>query len=54
LLYLSKEYLKNSLGKSIKYIELNKEMTDEFNNLKLEDYTCINKSPYKGAFTCLL
>ena len=44
------EYLKNSLGKSIKYIELNKEMTDEFNNLKL-DYTydgyCFNEKGYE-------
>lgn len=30
------EYLKNSLDNSIKYIELNKEMIDEFKNLKLE------------------
>ena len=44
------EYLKNNLGKSIKYIELNKEMTDEFKNLKLEytyDGYCFNEMGYR-------
>lgn len=44
------EYLKNSLGKSIKYIELNKKMTDEFKNLKLEytyDGYHFNEEGYK-------
>ena len=44
------EYLKNSLNKSIKYIELNKEMVDDFKNLKLEytyDGYHFNEEGYK-------
>ncbi|WP_339013996.1 acylneuraminate cytidylyltransferase [Fusobacterium animalis] len=44
------EYLKNNLDESIKYIELNKEMIDEFKNLKLEytyDGYHLNEVGYK-------
>ena len=44
------EYLKNNLDKSIKYIEVNKYMTDDFKNLKLEytyDGLHFNEEGYK-------
>lgn len=44
------EYLKNNLTKRISYIELNKYMTDEFGNLRLEytyDGLHFNKEGYK-------
>lgn len=44
------EYLKNNLDESIKYIEVNKYMTDDFKNLKLEytyDGLHFNEEGYK-------
>ena len=44
------EYLKNNLDKTIKYIEINKYMIDDFGNLKLEytyDGLHFNKEGYK-------
>ena len=44
------EYLKNNLDKIIKYIEINKYMTDDFGNLKLEytyDGLHFNEEGYK-------
>ena len=44
------EYLKNNLDESIKYIEVNKYMTDDFKNLKLEytyDGLHFNEKGYK-------
>lgn len=44
------EYLKNNLDKTIKYIEINKYMTDDFGNLKLEytyDGLHFNEEGYK-------
>ena len=44
------EYLKNNLDKSVKYIKLNKELVDDFKNLKLEftyDGFHLNKEGYK-------
>ena len=44
------EYLKNNLDESIKYIEVNKYMTDDFRNLKLEytyDGLHFNEEGYK-------
>ncbi|EFG28011.1 cytidylyltransferase domain-containing protein [Fusobacterium periodonticum] len=50
------EYLKNNLDELIKYIELNKEMVDEFKNLKL-DYTYdgyhLNEVGYKKMKTII-
>ena len=44
------EYLKNNLDKIIKYIEINKYMSDDFGNLKLEytyDGLHFNEEGYK-------
>ena len=44
------EYLKNNLDESIKYIEVNRYMTDDFKNLKLEytyDGLHFNEEGYK-------
>ena len=44
------EYLKNNLDESIKYIEVNEDMTDDFKNLKLEytyDGLHFNEEGYK-------
>ena len=44
------EYLKSNLDESIKYIEVNKYMTDDFKNLKLEytyDGLHFNEEGYK-------
>ena len=44
------EYLKNNLEKRVKYIEVNKYMTDDFKNLKLEytyDGLHFNEEGYK-------
>ena len=44
------EYLKNNLDESIKYIEVNEDLTDDFKNLKLEytyDGLHFNEEGYK-------
>lgn len=49
-IFRTNKYLKNNLDKSIKYIEVNKYMTDDFKNLKLEytyDGLHFNEEGYK-------